>query len=178
MEDLNSQFDIALYHTGSAAQRQAMMEQVFKQHHPTVYRLAYGLCGNATEAEDIAQEVFIAALKGLANFKGESQLGTWLYRITTRVAGRHMARRSRHQSQGDEIDELPNHDRADADIIAKELIHAIAHLSLPLRTVLSLVAIEGLSHQVAADVLGVPVGTIWSRLHSARKQLAVHLKSP
>ena len=178
MEDLNSQFDIELYRSSSSAQRQEIMEQVFVQQHPSVYRLAYSLCGSATEAEDIAQEVFIAAFRGLANFKGESQLGTWLYRITTRVAGRHMARRSRHQPHSDEIEELPNVDRADADIVANELLQAIAHLSLPLRTVLSLVSIEGLSHQVAADVLGVPVGTIWSRLHSARKQLAVHLKSP
>ena len=176
MEDLNNQFDVAAYLSSSGAKREQLAQVMFKQHYPLVYRLAYNLCGNEAEAQDIAQEVFIAALKGLAKFRAESQLSTWLYRITTRITGRHLARRARHPWVDAPVDHIADSARADADIVTKELVQAIAKLSLPLRTVLSLVAIEGLSHQVAADVLDVPVGTIWSRLHSARKQLAANLK--
>lgn len=175
MQNLDNPFDWSLYLSSSVAEKEKMAQAMFTQHYPLVYRLAYSLCGHEAEAQDIAQDVFIAALKGLSTFRGEAKLGTWLYRITTRITGRHLARRARYPWVDAPIDHVANHDRADADIVTKELVQAIAKLSLPLRTVLSLVAIEGLSHQVAADVLDVPVGTIWSRLHNARKQLAAQL---
>ena len=175
MDDLDKQFNLQLYLNSSIAERDKMMESIYRLQYPYVYRLAYSLCGNATEAEDIAQEVFIAAFNGLTKFRAESRLSTWLYRITTRISGRHLARRSRHKAMNGQIEDLSNSDRADAEVITKELLHAIEKISLPLRMVLSLVAIEGLSHQDAAEILGVPVGTIWSRLHRARKQLAANL---
>jgi RNA polymerase sigma-70 factor (ECF subfamily) len=175
MGDLDKKFDLQRYLSSTAAERERMMEALFKQYYPFVYRLAFSLCGHSMEAQDITQEVFIAAMKGLAKFRGESLLSTWLYRITTRVAGRHLARRSRHQGEDECIEQVASRDKADADVVTNQLIEAISKLSLPLRTVLSLVSIEGVSHQVAADVLGVPVGTIWSRLHTARKQLAENM---
>lgn len=173
---IEEKFDLQLYLNSSAAEREQMMAVLFRQYYPFVQRLAFSLCGHSCEAQDIAQEVFIAAIKGLDKFRGESQLSTWLYRITTRIAGRHLARGARHQVGDDELDDLPGLGKADADLNTRELVRAITKLPLPQRTVLSLVAIEGVSHQVAADVLGVPVGTIWSRLHSARKRLAEVLK--
>lgn len=176
MAPATNTFDIKLFLKCNNAERERMTQVVFEQHYPAVYRLAYHLSGSETEAQDIAQEVFIAALKSLAKFKGESQLSTWLYRITTRITGRHLARNNRFSWTDNSIDHIADDSQADTDIVAKELLQAITKLPLPLRTVLSLVAIEGLSHQVAAEVLDVPVGTIWSRLHNARKQLTQHLK--
>jgi len=176
MENIDEQFDLQLYHMSTTEKKEAMKKAMYIQLYPFVYRLAYNLVGNAMEAEDIAQEVFIAALKGLTKFRGESKLSTWLYRITARIAGRHLARKPNHQPLNAEVENLPNREQADADVINEELVQAIAKLSLSQRTVLSLVVIEGLSHQATAEVLGVPIGTIWSRLHSARKQLATNLK--
>ena len=176
MDGIENQFDLKLYQNSDATEREKMIEGMFKIQYPFVYRLSYTLCGNADEAEDIAQEVFIAAIKGLVKFRGDSQLRTWLYRITTRISGRHLARKSKQQMVVVELEDIANCDKAESEIEFNELVHAIGKLSLPLRTVLSLVAIEGLSHQLAADVLGVPIGTIWSRLHKARKQLADNLK--
>jgi RNA polymerase sigma-70 factor (ECF subfamily) len=116
-------------------------------------------------------------MKGLRAFRGESTLRTWLYRITLRMAGRHAAKRRKHSSAAFDFDALPDAEDADGAVRLTELVKALSGLSLEARAVLSLVAIEGLSHQAAADVLGVPVGTVWSRLHAARRQLAKRIDS-
>ena len=60
-----------------------------------VFRLVFTLVGSSSEAEDITQEVFIAVLRSLARFKGEAKISTWIYRITMRIAGRHIGKRKR-----------------------------------------------------------------------------------
>jgi RNA polymerase sigma-70 factor (ECF subfamily) len=95
-----------------------------------------------------------------------------------RIAGRHAAKRCKHAGPEFDFDALPGAETADSAVSLTELVKALGALSLESRAVLSLVAIEGLSHQAAADVLGVPVGTVWSRLHAARRQLAETLGSP
>jgi RNA polymerase sigma-70 factor, ECF subfamily len=145
---------------------------VFREHYPYVVRLAAVMTGDVDTAKDVAQDVFIVVMKGLGAFRGESALRTWLYRITLRIAGRHAAKRRKHASPGFDFDALPGAETADSAVSLTELVKALGALSLESRAVLSLVAIEGLSHQAAADVLGVPVGTVWSRLHAARRQLA------
>jgi RNA polymerase sigma-70 factor, ECF subfamily len=127
-------------------------EQLFREHYPYVVRLAASMTGDAELARDVAQEVFIAAHEGLRAFRGEAAPRTWLYRITLRMAGRHAVRHRKHAGAG--------------------LVAALGKLSLTSRTVLSLVAIEGLSHDEASEVLDIPVGTVWSRLHAARRELA------
>ena len=148
------------------------MADIFNRFYPRVCRLAYALCGHPAEAEDIAQEVFVAVIRGIDGFRGEAELGTWIYRITTRVAGRHVARRRRLKTQPIDSEHLDGRYPAETDAQLGELAAAMDTLSIPLRTVLSLVAIEGLSHKEVARVLDVPVGTVWSRLHTAREQLA------
>ncbi len=145
---------------------------VFREHYPYVVRLAAVMTGDVETAKDVAQDVFIVVMKGLSAFRGESALRTWLYRITLRIAGRHAAKRRKHSSPEFDFDALPGAEMADSAVSLTELVTALGALSLESRAVLSLVAIEGLSHQAAADVLGIPVGTVWSRLHAARRQLA------
>lgn len=148
-------------------------EQVFAEHYPRVFRHAYSLCGNKADAEDITQEAFVGVMKGLADFRGDAEITTWIYQITTRVAGRYMARQSRFKSPPMVQATAGSH--VEEDVSLTEFVRAINSLSMSQRTILSLVSIEGLAHQVAADVLGIPVGTVWSRLHLARKQLAKSL---
>lgn len=150
---------------------------VFREHYPYVVRLATVMTGDIDVAKDVAQDVFIVVMKGLRAFRGESTLRTWLYRITLRMAGRHAAKRRKHSSAAFDFDALPGAEDADGAVRLTELVKALSGLSLEARAALSLVAIEGLSHQAAADVLGVPVGTVWSRLHAARRQLAKRIDS-
>lgn len=150
---------------------------VFREHYPYVVRLATVMTGDLDTAKDVAQDVFIVVMKGLRAFRGDSTLRTWLYRITLRMAGRHAAKRRKHSSAAFDFDALPGAEDADSAVCLTEFVKALSGLSLEARAVLSLVAIEGLSHQAAADVLGVPVGTVWSRLHAARRQLAKSIDS-
>ena len=154
-----------------AAPQSASFNELFREHYPRVLRHAHSLCGHPDDAQDIAQEVFIGVMKNLSGFRGDSDIATWIYRITTRVAGRHLARRSRLADpppRGEPA--LAN--GAEETVLRDELARGLQQLSLPQRTIVSLICIEGLSHQTVADVLGIPIGTVWSRLHAARTKLA------
>jgi RNA polymerase sigma-70 factor, ECF subfamily len=146
---------------------------VFRAHYPYVVRLAASLTGDAESAKDVAQDVFVAVFRGLRGFRGESSVKTWIYQITLRTAGRHSVKRRKQPATGLDLDfdELHGGESADSAAALAELVAALASLPLEARTVLALVAIEGLSHEAAAEVLGVPVGTVWSRLHAARRRL-------
>jgi RNA polymerase sigma-70 factor (ECF subfamily) len=144
---------------------------IFKEHYRYVFRLATSLTGDYELAKDISQEVFIAVMNGLSNFRGESQLRTWLYQITIRISGRQLARRNGNSVSDLDPDDYPGIASAESAAQLVDLIAAINKLPLSSRTVLSLVSIEGISHEAASIVLGIPIGTVWSRLHTARKQL-------
>jgi RNA polymerase sigma-70 factor, ECF subfamily len=150
-------------------------EQLIAVHYTDVLRLAYSLSGNLQTAEDIAQEVFIAVINGLGNFRGDARASTWIYRITVRIAGRMLARHRWRSADPAEVDALAAADSAEDAAALAELSRAIQRLPLTSRVVLSLVMLQGLSHGDAAEVLGVPVGTIGSRLHKARMQLVGRL---
>ena len=153
---------------------EADFEAIFNEHYQYVMRLAFNLTGSRSEAEDILQEVFIAVLKGLPNFRGEASHATWIYRITVRIAGRHRQKRSPYVAlDKHHMDSLVA--RGEMDVTTRQLLTALHKLPMAQRTLLVLVAMEGMSHQQAAEVLGVPVGTIGSRLHTARKALGTYL---
>ena len=152
---------------------------VFREHYPYVVRLAASLIGDVESAKDVAQDVFVAVFRGLRKFRGESSLKTWIYRITLRTAGRHSVKRKKQAATGlnFDFDALHGGESADSGAALAELVAALASLPLEARTVLALVAIEGLSHKAAAEVLGVPVGTVWSRLHAARRKLVLAINA-
>ena len=139
-------------------------DQVFREHFRSVYRLALSLSGNHADAEDIAQEAFVAIIGALPRFRGDAKLSTWIYRITLRIGTRWLAKH-------DAVAELPPTLIAPDHAIPIDLINALRKLPIDLRMVILLVAIEGLSHAEAADVLAIPKGTVASRLHYARKRL-------
>ncbi len=144
------------------------LEQVFREHYQSVYRLALSLSGNHADAEDIAQEAFVAIMRALPKFRGDAKLSTWIYRITLRIGTRWLARRGTVANLPATLTDTSA--AADASIPI-DLINALRKLPINLRTVVLLVAVEGLSHDEAAEVLAIPVGTIASRLHYARKRL-------
>jgi len=148
---------------------------LYREHYPQVIRLAQVMTGNSDLAKDVAQEVFIAVLRGLNAFRGDSTLQTWIYRITLRTCGRQMARNKKHTGVAIDLDTFPAMGSAESAASSSELLTALSRLPIASRTILSLIAIEGFSNEAAAEILGVPIGTVWSRLHIARQQLAAAL---
>ncbi|MEM9531018.1 MAG: sigma-70 family RNA polymerase sigma factor [Pseudomonadota bacterium] len=144
--------------------------EVFRDHSPAVYRLALSLAGHPADAEDITQEVFLAVLKALPGFRGEARLSTWIYAIALRVATRWLARRPRTGPE-----RAP--DPGVKTELPIDLLNALRRLPLNARMVIALVAVQGLRHDEAAQVLGIPAGTVGSRLSNARRLLREYLSA-
>jgi RNA polymerase sigma-70 factor (ECF subfamily) len=142
------------------------------RHAARLFRLAVSLVGNAADAEDVLQETFVGAFRGLRSFEGRASVKTWLTRILVTQAARW--RRDRRRSQ--EIDESMATVAGGIDA-GMDVQAAMRQLSPEHRQVLALREFEGMSYEEMAQVLGVPRGTVESRLHRARGELREKLKS-
>jgi RNA polymerase sigma-70 factor, ECF subfamily len=154
-------------------------EQLFHQHKDRVFSLCLRLTGNYHEAEDMAQESFVLAFRRIADFRGESMFGTWLYRITVRVVIDAL-RKKRPQLVEPFNEDFPVAERPsrkgiseaqDLTIERLQLERAIARLPDGYKAVLVLHDIEGHSHEEIAEMLGFNPGTCKSQLHKARRKL-------
>jgi len=135
--------------------------------------LCLHLCGNAADAEDALQETLLAL--HVARFRGESSVETFAYRVALRIALRIKSRRRQAgEPSGEPAASGAGAIEAAADVA--KVLQAMARLPTEQRAVLSLFALEGLKHKEIAEVLGVPEGTVWSRLHAARKRLQMELE--
>ena len=135
------------------------------------------------EAQDVAQEAFIKAYRALANFRGDSQFYTWLYRIAINTAKNYLVSRGRRPPESDinaEDAEFMDGDHDLKDIESPERLmlrdeieatvhRAIALLPEDLRTALTLREFDGLSYEDIASVMQCPVGTVRSRIFRARE---------
>jgi len=134
--------------------------------------LCLHLCGNAADAEDALQETLLAL--HLRRFRGQSSFDTFAYRVALRISLRIKSQRRLGESATQE-QAGSGAGPIEAAAEAKKVLQAMARLPAEQRAVLSLFAIDGLKHREIADVLGVPEGTVWSRLHAARKRLQLEL---
>jgi len=159
---------------------------------PKLYKLALRMSGDPLEAEDILQEAFLKAYRGLENFRGGSKLSTWLYRITANEA---LMRHRKHEFEKVPIDEpllldngaeIPRELKdwcclPEAELMSAEaqdtLDIAINSLSPALRAAFVLRDLHGLSTREAADVLQISEAAIKTRLLRARLQLRETLSS-
>ncbi len=137
---------------------------------------------DAHEVQDVTQEAFIKAYRGLKNFRGDSAFYTWLYRIATNTAKNHLVSRGRHTpSNAVDPEEAEQYDTGSAlreyatperNLLAGEIGQVIAQCieSLPddLKQAISLRELEGLSYEEIADVMNCPIGTVRSRIFRAR----------
>jgi RNA polymerase sigma-70 factor, ECF subfamily len=157
-------------------------DALVRRHGSRVVNVVRALTGGDNDAEDLAQEVFVRAYRGLANFRGDSSFATWLYRVTLNVARSHTSRRSRWRAVWapalDEASETaaPARGHADrgpeADFVRRAVIDgALASLPDELRTAVTLRDIEGLDYAEIAGLLGIPMGTVESRIFRARRRL-------
>ncbi|HUY32695.1 MAG TPA: RNA polymerase sigma factor [Pirellulales bacterium] len=142
-------------------------------HAPALYRLAFRLVGDAHEAEDVVQDTFRSAWKGWARFDPHRGGRAWLAAILRRrVADR---RRRRPPPRLLDVEAELDMGVAAADPLfdqySDEMQQALDRLPPALRETLLLVVVGELTHQEAADVLGVPLGTVLSRVSRARERL-------
>lgn len=132
--------------------------------------LAFRLLDDRDHMDDVLQEAYVKAYRGLPKFRGTSSLGTWLYRITYNVCMDELRRTSRTAvSEGADI-EQPSLERGPGEIAVERSALAAALRSLPVdqRAAVLLVDADGLDYAAAAEVLGVRAGTVASRLSRAR----------
>ena len=162
----------------------AAFEPLVEKYRQRVYRLAYNVLRDAEDALDVAQEAFIRAYQAIGSFRGQSAFYTWLFRITVNVAAdRARQRAAQGRAFGTERVEEGDWDRTlvdrgaapdDAAARAEErerIRRALATLPEHHRTIIMLSDLEGLSYREIAEVLDIPMGTVMSRLHNARKRL-------
>jgi len=165
-----------------AGDRRAFEDLVRAQQH-RVYGLALRMLGNAAEAQDVAQEAFLRAHRGLAEFRGDARLSTWLHAIVSRLCLNRLAGSERRLARhGEEAlarlaDDRPGPDQALERGELEEALHrAIGELPEERRIVVVLRDVEGLAYEEIAEVLELPVGTVRSRLHRARLDLKEKLE--
>jgi RNA polymerase sigma-70 factor (ECF subfamily) len=148
------------------------MERLYHQYKRRVFGMAHRIVG-VSDAEEVAQEVFVRVFRGLANFRGDSALSTWIYRLTVNASLSHLAKRGRRHEVGDDgLTELPAPPTAERDsALAARIEAALAQLPAGYRAILVLHDVEGLSHEECAAILECRVGTCKSQLHKARARM-------
>ncbi len=164
-------------------------------HHTGVYRIACRMCGDQ-DATDLTQEIFLRALRALRRFQyqGQASFRTWLYRIAVNACINEIRRRKRRsQIEGPSLDEeldsedgpmdrvVPDeshspHVLAEREAVRRAVRKIVQMLSPKHRAVLTLVDLEGSNYEEAAAALGIPIGTLKSRLARARAQFAIRWK--
>lgn len=150
----------------------------------SLYYFVLRRVGNPDEAEDIAQQALVEAAQHIDRFRGEAEITTWVHGIALNLARNHLSRSPQRRMlfESDEVleeSESPNSDPCDQAIQRQALVHLSEALSgLPEGSVraLMLVAVDGLSYEEAAAELGVPIGTIRSRVSRARAEVRQRLQ--
>jgi len=169
----------------------AAFSAIVKRHQSRVYGTALHITGSHSDAEDIAQEAFIRAYRGLAKFDGRSELFTWLYRITVNTALNQLRGQGRQRklarAGADRVAQFGGRPEApgvgvldpEGGVLLTErtrrVFAAMEELSETLRVTLVLATVEGLPYRQISEILEIPEGTVAWRVNEARKQLRERL---
>lgn len=162
----------------AAAGNEDAFAELVQLYQDKVYTLALRMCENPDDAIDVSQDAFLAAWKGLPNFRGDSNFATWLYRLTSNAAIDHL-RRTKHQrgerSLEDEALTVAGgpdpHAEAEASELRQAVESALQRLTPDHRQALVLREIHELSYEEISQTAGVDLGTVKSRISRARKAL-------
>lgn len=151
----------------------AAFETLMRTHASAVYAHALRFFGDKAAADDVVQEVFIKVYRSLAGFNGESAFSTWLFRVTRNICLDSLRAGKRRPIPVDPLtiatDSSPDHASGVIDKVALE--DAMRALSPEDREALSAVTLFGMGYAEAAEALGVPAGTVKSRVFRARRTL-------
>ena len=152
--------------------------ELVRHYEPRLRALAYRLLEDRDLTDDVLQDAFVRAFKSLGRFRGDSSLGTWLYRITYNACIDELRRGRRvvpllAESEPEPVDLRSGPE--DSAIDRRDLAAALASLPADMRAAVMLVDADGLDYAAAGRVLGVPPGTVGSRLNRARAILRLAL---
>ena len=169
---------------------QSAFDEMVSRYWDRIYAMVNQLLRNSQDAEEVTQDAFIRAHRGLVNFRGDSAFSTWLYQIATNLARNrywYWWRRKRDKSVSFDAPVSADNSTTLADLIpaevetpdditvTQEFIDRIAQgvekLSAKHREILTLRNIKNLSYEEIADILGLSVGTVKSRIARARESL-------
>ncbi|HTL38623.1 MAG TPA: sigma-70 family RNA polymerase sigma factor [Kofleriaceae bacterium] len=165
--------------------------RLVRRHQRRVYAAALHITGNHSDADDVTQESFVRAYRGLSTFDGRADFFTWLYRITVNTAlnalrsdKRGTALNQRGQAESSHVGGRPEAlgqgaltpaQQAQRTAEVTRVLEAIATLSAPLRVTLVLATVEDLPHKQIAEILEIPEGTVAWRVNEARRLLKLKL---
>jgi len=152
-----------------AAGDEAAFRQLYERYGDRVFRYALTLLRNLHLAEEVVQETMVAIWRGAGSFKGGSRVSTWIFGIARNQAHALLRREVRGERVPEEPLTLP--DPAEAVEREGRVLSALAELPPDQREVVVLAFYEGLSYREIASLLGVPEGTVKSRMHLAKRKL-------
>jgi RNA polymerase sigma-70 factor (ECF subfamily) len=155
----------------------------------SIVNLARALTADDGDADDLAQETFIRAYKSIGRFRGDSTFRTWLYRVAVNVIQSHLKKRARRwrwfgpsldeqAMTGNESSALATPSTLEDDTVRREMIdRALAALPADMRIAVTLRDVQGFDYAEIATMLGIPIGTVESRIFRARQRLRPLLAS-
>ena len=167
----------------------AAFEELVERYEDKIFRLAFRFVRNETEAKEIVQDTFLLVWRKLDTFKGDSQFGSWLYRVASNTALMRLRAQRRHPEISTEelpVDYLDNYgqvpaagenwakrpdDELQSDELRRRIQKAVDELPEIYRTVFLIRDVEGLSTEETAEVLEISIPTVKTRLHRARLAL-------
>ncbi len=172
--------DTELVRLAARLGQQRAFAELVRRHQGKVRGLLLRLTSDRTLADDLAQEAFLRAYRGLVGFEGRARFSTWLYRITYNVYLNHRARVRELAALPDGFESgaaapetALSPARAD---LRRDLDAAIASLPERYRAVVMLYYLEDVSYPEIAEILGIPLGTVKTHLHRAKKMLRAHMR--
>lgn len=169
--------------TAARSGDRSAFDELVKATYTDMYTLAYRLMGNEEDAQDVVQDAYFRAFRGLKRFRGDARFTTWMYRITANCASTQLAKRTRtrHDDLDEEfdlVDTRPEHDpeqRAELGFERDRIARALEELPPRLRAVIVLRDVYDLPHESIAVELGITEAAAKVRLHRARRKLRERL---
>jgi RNA polymerase sigma-70 factor, ECF subfamily len=156
----------------------AAFSTLVRRHEKRVYNLCFRMLGREEDARDASQDAFLTALRKLSSFRGEAQFTTWLHRVTVNACYDLLRRKKREPlleaPREDDAPEPPgpaSPDHADSAVASVDVQRALLRVPQEFRAVLVLHDVHDLAYEDIAETLGIPVGTVKSRLHAALAKL-------
>lgn len=175
---MKQETDDDLIHKAQAGDRAAFAALV-RRHYGFMFKVAWKLCGNREQAEDIAQDSAIRLAAALGRFRFESAFTTWLYRLVLNMTRDHQRASGRQNSREmplyEDVVQASAAPTPEEQMQQKDMLRALAVLPAALRETVVLVCWQGLSHKEAAVALDCSEGTISWRIHEARKKISTFL---
>ena len=160
---------------------EAAFEELIRQYEKKVYTLCFRMCGNSEDAEEAAQDAFLALWRGIDRFRQESTLSTWIYRLATNACIDTLRRRKKQSGSVslddeelfvDAVDPAPQpHEEAERRETQRLLQEGLLSLPAEYRSILLLREIEGLSYSEISAALDLELGTVKSRISRGRTLL-------